>query len=383
MSLLTPRRLRKVAVAAAAATLAAGVAVVALPQTALAVVNYGVTITSTSPLRVPAGLANRVVVITGTNFDEDQIVSIELGTDADCMALTSYVVTSSTSISVKTPGVGTAASAPGCAASASQTIGEDITINQTESGEVVKTGSTTAGVIFVPPPTILAVGSSPVITENSSAMLLANQVDEFTPAGNQLIRVKATADFAFSGATGATLSGTFGGKALTTVGFFAADGTTAQGLTTAPASGGLNFWVARTGTALTTTGTGLNLTITQNGVTRSFTPAETGATFPNVPTITSLDVNSGKAGGGTVVKITGTGFSTTPGDFTVQFCDIDVVPTAATAVLLTVTAPNTSHLALGLGSGVYGGVCPVTVTRVTGGLISPISSASNFTYLLN
>jgi IPT/TIG domain len=216
---------------------------------------------------------------------------------------------------------------------------------------------------------------------NGTALGVANQVTNLIPAGNQLIRIKAFTDFAFNGASAASLSGSIGGKTLTTVGFVAADGT-AQGLTTAPTANG-NFWVARTGTTLTPTGTNANLSITQNGVTRAFTPTETGLAWPNVPTVTSLDIDSGKAAGGTVVKITGTGFSATPGDFTVSFCGIDVTPSASTLVLLTATSPPTSNLALGLGLTVYGGVCPVVVTRIVGGLKSPISADSNFTYLVN
>src|SRR5689334_5771877 len=96
MSLLSSERRRRAAAVGAAAGLVAGVSLVGSP--AQATVNYGVTITSVSPAKVAAGLGNRVVTITGTNFDEDQIESIDLGSDADCQALTSYVVISSTTI---------------------------------------------------------------------------------------------------------------------------------------------------------------------------------------------------------------------------------------------------------------------------------------------
>lgn len=387
MSLLSLRAPRRVLTAAAAGTLLVGAPLIVLGPASPAVADYGVTITSSSPLKVPANMANRVVVITGTNFDEDQIVSIKLGSDPDCAAITSYVVTSSTTISVKTPGNGTdTATVPGCAPSPNPAVGEDITINQTGAGNptVTKPGSASAGIIFVPPPSIDAVAANPVITDNSSALDTADQVKALSTAGGQLLRIRSGASFAFDGRATAGLSGTYGGKPLTTVGFQATDGS-AQAANAAPGAVGNNYWLARTATALPATATPV-LTITQGTVARTFETAATGTTIVATPTVTGLDVTSGKTGAATTVKITGTNFSTTPGDLTVTMCGVTAeIVGATTLTSITVQTPNpgstpaTTTAALKTAIGGTAGVCPVVVTK--GGVASPITAASFFAFL--
>lgn len=374
MSLLTSRRARSVAATASAAVLVTGASLVASATPAFAA---DMTITSVSPTKVAATLANRVITITGTNFDEDSIASITVGGDADCASLTSYVVTSPTTISVKTPGNGTnTASVPGCAASSGGTA-EPVTITASSTGGANVTKA--SAVTFVPPPSVATASSSqlPVITENSSEVAVANQVQALNAVGGQTIRIRAGADFAFSGAGTAGLSGTLGGKPLSTVGFLSSTGATQAN---SAAGDNANYWIAKTGTGLTASTTP-ELTITQNTVSRTFATAATGLTIVATPTVTSLDVQSGKTNGSTTVKITGTGFSATTTDNTVTFCGASANVTAATTTLLTVTTPTVSSTAgttPGLGTATAG-VCPVVVTK--GGVASPVTSTSFFAFV--
>ncbi|MEV0900315.1 IPT/TIG domain-containing protein [Actinoplanes sp. NPDC049802] len=369
MPLLTSRRGHRAAAIGAAAGLVVGASLVGA-QSAEAATNYGVTITAVTPAKVAAGLGNRVVVITGTNFDEDQITGITLGADPDCAELTSYVVTSSTSISVKTPSANGASAdgVPGCTAGAAA----DVTIHQTELG----TATRAASITFVDPPALAT--TNPMITENSSSLTTGNQVKTFHTTGNQTIRIKAGSGTTFSGQAGAALSGTYGGKALTSVGFL--DPTGATQLASAAGSPG-NYWIAKTAASLTAASN--TLTISLNGVSRTFSATDTGTSLVALPTITSLDVTSGKTNASTQVRITGTNFNTTIGDWTVTFCGVAGTVTAATATQLTVTTPVVGGVTPGLGTTAFAGVCPVSVVNANNGspLTSPVSPASYFTFL--
>ncbi|WP_306216036.1 IPT/TIG domain-containing protein [Actinoplanes sp. RD1] len=374
MSLLATRRSR-LAASASAATLVVGAT---LAVTATPAFAADMTITSVAPAKVAAGSANRVVIITGTNFDEDAISDISLGTDTDCQDLSTYVVTSATQISVKTPGVGTTGSAPGCAASANGTA-ESVTIDPSATGaaDVVKTGAIT----FVTPPSLDAVADKPVITDNSSQLATADQIQTLNAAGGQLLRITAGSDFAFDGRASAGLTGTYGGKPLTSVGFIAADGT-AQAATAAPTANG-NVWLARTATGLTAS-TDPTLSITQGTVSKNFLNAATGTTIVSTPTVTSLDVNSGKVNAATTVKVTGTNFSTTLGDMAVSFCGVSGTVTASTATVVTVTTPTTVSGTAGTGIGTAtAGVCPVVVSKTQNGVTtsSPVTPTSFFAFV--
>ncbi|WP_305782338.1 IPT/TIG domain-containing protein [Symbioplanes lichenis] len=345
------------------------------------------TITTVTPSKVAAGQANRVILINGTNFDEDQITGITLGSDPDCANLQSYVVTSATQISVKTPAAVPAASnpataAPGCVATTG--AAEDVTVLQVDASGATGSVTKSAAVTFVPPPSLTALvttaGSEayPAYTENSAELTDATKrVRDLTTAGGQAIRIKASGDFAFSGATSAGLSGTLGGKPLTTVGFLTPLGAT-QAATAAGDAG--NYWIARTGTALTASATP-TLSITQGTVTRNFVVADHGLTIVATPVVTSLDVNSGKVNAATTVKITGTGFSGTPADLSVTFCGVAApTPTASTLTSITVTTPTTVSGTAGTGLGTAtAGVCPVVVTK--GGVSSPVTSSTYFAFL--
>jgi hypothetical protein len=371
MSLLSSRK--RALATTASALFVAGATLVMQPSPALAA---GETITTVSPTKVAATVANRVIIINGTNFDEDNIGAITIGADPDCVKMVTYVVTSPSQISLKTPGNGTdSATIPGCAVSSGGTP-EDITIYATDkTTELVKK---TAAVTFLPPPTIGTPSSTlkPVITDNSSVLGVANQVTALNAAGNQTVRIQAGSTFAFDGRTTAGLTGSLGGKPLTTVGFLASDGTTAQGLSTAPAANA-NFWIAKTGPGLSTTTP--TLTITQGTLSKTFSATDGGFTVVSTPLVSALDVTSGKTDAQTTVKITGTGFSTTASENSVTFCGVAVTPTAATATQLTVTTPAVGGASPGLGTGNYSGVCPVVVTR--GGVSSPITAASYYSFV--
>jgi IPT/TIG domain-containing protein len=341
------------------------------------------TITAVTPAKVPADTAARVVTITGTGFDEDYISSVGLGGDTDCDDLDSYVVQSPTTLIVKTP-------TGGCASSAGTP--ETVTISDKQSTP----GTTTKGsaINFVPPPTLVtgqndatpANRLKPVVTENSSGLVLANQVITVQATGSQTLRVKAAANFAFSNAASNTFSASLGGKPMTDIKVY---DITANPI--APSTAALtntnngNFFTAKT--PVLTPGT-YPLVVSQNGVSATFAPAYTGLSVSTAPVVTSLDVTSGKTTGGTVVKITGTGFNPTVASYdgtiaNILVCGNSVAPTAATATSLTFTTPAGGASATGLGASVYEGVCPVKVmnTIAPNAGTSVVTEKSYFVYL--
>jgi hypothetical protein len=334
---------------------------------------YGATFTNIAPAKVGAGLAKQVITLTGTNFNEAQITRIDLrvsGAITDCQDVP-YVVTSATTISIKTP-------TGGCAATADPTAPETVTITEVGGNTLTKQGLT-----FLAPPDLAT--TNPVVTENSSALLSANQVATLLPAGGQTIRVRAAAGYAFDGKLTGTsaLSATLGGKTLSNIKVYNSEGVL-QG-TSAAAVG--NYFTATTPSLLA--GGSHSLIIMQAGVTRTFLTTTTGLSWPAVQTVSSLDPKSGKSKGGTSVRITGTGFPTVLTDaqdatkWKVQFCGIDATVSATTATLLTVVTPDTSVASPGLGVGVFEGVCPVRVVDVTNTLTSALTTGSAYAYLVN
>jgi hypothetical protein len=379
-SALAPRRRRATTVAIA--VLLAPIGLVTLQQSqAQAASIFGQTLTAVAPSKVAALTLNQVVTLTGTNFDESQIASIDLGT---CTGLTTYVVASTTSIVVKTPNT--------CAASAGGTA-ETVTINEpANAGALTKATALT----FVTAPALALLANFPIITENSAALTVPKVVLNPTGAsttGLQRIRVTALAGgYEFDARAASGVTATIGGRALTALTVYNVDGTL-QSTTTGPPTGDTgNYFVATLPTALTTASS-LTLYVTSLGVTRSFAAAVTGISWWAGPIVTSLDVTSGKAKGGTTVKITGTGFVPDPTPTSpptkydgtiadVTFCGITVTAakvTAATATLITLTTPDASVASPGLGTTVFEGACPVRVSA--GANTSPISPGSYFVYL--
>jgi hypothetical protein len=136
------------------------------------------------------------------------------------------------------------------------------------------------------------------------------------------------------------------------------------------------------------------VSITQNGVTKSFPVTATGIAVVPAPSVTSLSVESGRAIGGNSTVITGTnlprvlGDAKDPAKWLVKFCNttvpaasITAVNTLSAAVTVTVTVPNLTDSAAGLGVGTFAGPCPVTVTDVAAGEKSSISQGSTYTVL--
>jgi hypothetical protein len=390
MSLALTTRVRRTAVIAAATMVAAAGLVATYQLSASAATNYGVTLTKaavgltgTMPARVAGLTASQQITLTGTNFDEALIASIVLGSDTtNCAAVTSYIVTSSTTILVKTPSTGCAVSTAGA---------EDITITEVPVGGSTGTVTLAAAVIFVAPPAIAT--TRPVLTENSAG-LTSNEVTVLTAPGAlttglQRVRIRAAATFAFDIRTSSGLKVTLAGKDLSGLAVFNSDGTPqTTSVGPAPSTDAANWVVGTLGLGLTAPATS-TLAITQNSVTKTFTPTQAGFTFYSGPVVTGLDITSGKAFGGTTVKINGAGFdAATLGNNTVKFCGVTAAtPTASTGsgaaggTSLTVVTPVVVNLLSGLGVGNYAGFCPVTVT--VGSAVSPVVATSYYGYLTN
>ena len=119
-------------------------------------------------------------------------------------------------------------------------------------------------------------------------------------------------------------------------------------------------------TAVSPAGTGVvDVTVTTSGGTSAASTADQFTYIAAAPTVTSLSPTSGPAAGGTLVTITGTGFTGAP--------VVDFGTTAATGV----TVVNSSKITAVSPAGT--GVVDVTVT--TSGGTSATSTADQFTYI--
>ncbi|MBU2666443.1 hypothetical protein KOI35_23335 [Actinoplanes bogorensis] len=368
-----------------AAALATGL----MAAPAYAAVSGTITVTSPSNGKVAALTAKQVVLLTvsganATPLSEDNVVSVDLGS---CTSIMTYVVTSPTTLSVKTPGT--------CAASTNG-VAEAVNINFTGSDVLTKASAIT----FVPPASLVAVASKPVIAENSSGQATAQQTQRFFSQGGQYIRVKAGSGYAFDPRAAAALKVTLGGKDATEVKVYA--GTTTGGLNQGDQLTASNttdaVLTAQVGNYLTFKSTaGMDesndtITIAQNGVSKSFLTADTGADVKTGPVITATSVSTGKSTGGTTVVLTGTNFDKTNANWAVSgtahvfFCGVEatypttVVNTAGTS--LTVVTPSVSGVSAGLGTTTYAGTCPIKVTdsSYTPAWSSPVSPSADFVF---
>jgi hypothetical protein len=361
---------------AATATLVAG-----LPHVAFADVLTGtIAITSPTSGKLAAATAKQVILltVTGQPLSEAFVTSVDLGADPACAGLVSYIVTSATTIAVKTP-------TGGCAATdtTANPNGEPIVINFAGPNTLTRTPSaTTKGVFFVSAPSIAATNS--VITENSS--LMTTPITRFVTNGGQVVRVSAGASFAFDPRSSASLGATLGGKAGTDVKVYDTNGAQILASTTStPAVG--NYMTFKTASGMSASDS--SLTLTQNGVSKTFTSTDTGASIVASPTVTSLSVTSGKTKASTSTVITGTNFDKTLADYTsgdwlVNFCGKAATVTAADTTKLTVTTPDVADDATGLGVGKFAGPCPVTVVNNTvpaSPVTSPVSPGGYFNFL--
>jgi hypothetical protein len=310
-----------------------------------------VAITSVSPHLVAATTLNQVITVTGTGFDEASISSVTI---AGCTTAPTYIVASPTSLVLKTA-VDCAAGATGAAL---------ITITDTSSNTAVTTATTAKTLSFVAPPTIKTETASvhPITTENTNGQAYADQVASAPTKGGTVIRVTAGAT-GFSTTTAFPLSASLGGVALTAVhlvGVNAAAGNYFTGVTGAhPAADAAPV-----------------LKITNNGVSKSFafnaTPAAGVHDFAYAGSSISVSPAFGPDNAvGSVLTITGTGFSTTAGNDTVTIggvsCPVSGTPTATSIkcnpAAVIVPGPKTVQVA------------------VTGGLTSVVGANSTYTYV--
>lgn len=367
MSIARMWRRGRVAVGATAAVLAS---VALVPSTPASAAVTG-TIAISTPVGglVAADTEKQVIIfnvtsLVGNTISEDTIESIDIHTsDTACKELEFYIVTAGTSVAVKTP-------TGGCDAT-SGVASETVAIHFVNGDTLTKTLS---GLVFVPPPKIEALANAPLITDNSSLLTDPDdRIKVFQAAGAQTIRVKAASDFTFSGAAG-KLSASLNGKALTEVKVWKADG---SGAFTGTSGDNGNYFTGKTATGMTTGDA--TLSITHNGVTKSFLTAATGATVAAVPTVTSLSPTFGKSGAETTVTVTGTNLTAATG---VTFCGLagsaPVVASNGTS-LTSKTPAAIADASPGLGTGNLSGVCPVKVTNANG--TSILTAGSVFSFL--
>jgi hypothetical protein len=370
MSYAQPWRHSRLAIAVFAGAIAATSLAALTPTAAEAAALTGtITVTTPTNAKLAALTAKQVVVLTvaGTGvpaLTEDSVASVGLG-PTPCDALTTYVVTSATVITAKTPAT--------CPAG----VG-DIVITFASGDTLTKVG----GITFVAPPSIELLAVKPVINDNSAALPVLNQHQRFGTGGGQVVRVKADSSFAFDPRSAATLTASMGGKAGTEIKVYA-DATSSVPLASSVAGVLNNSMSFKTAAGMTDS----SVTLTQNGVSKTFATAATGAVVAALPTVTSLSVQSGKAGATNVsTVITGTNFPKVLADLTdatkwlVNFCGVAATPTLAstTGLTMTVTVPDVAGQALGLGASTYAGPCPVTVTDVVATQTSAITPGSDY-----
>jgi hypothetical protein len=363
----------RLAAGAAAAVVVTSLAVAVPITPAFAAVTGNIVVTSPTTGKVAAATEKQLIFLkvdnlVGATLTEETVAKVDLGPD-DCDELEYYIVTSTSTIVAKTP-------TGGCTATASGT--ETITISFTGStGDLVDTTTTLQ---FVTPPAIAEEELFPVVTENSAALDDENQVQRFLSTGGQYVRIKAGEEFAFSGTTGTTgagLSATLGGKALTEVKAYDSDGV--QLTTTPPGEDDEgNYFIGKTASAMNVADP--TLVITQNGVSKSFSADVTGISIVTAPLVTGVSPALGKVGAATSVTISGSGFTT---GTTVTFCGIPgTTPAPATnGNSMTVKTPVTASILPGLGDDVFAAPCPVVVTQGTTLVESPISDKSVFTFV--
>lgn len=348
-------RRRTIGLVTAAAVVAAGVT---FANSAGAATSTIVTVTAVSPANIAALTANQVITITGTGFDEDAITDVSFA-NTGCTALP-YIVTSATTLVVKTKAT--------CVAGTNVVVTVTDTSSNTAvsvpgSGTKMKLNFITAPDLATPSATV-----HPVVLDNTAGMSYANQTTFGTSApalkAGSVIRVTSGA-VPFVNTTTAKLSAKVNGVAVTDV------------VLVGSAAG--NYFTAKLGS--TPASATPIISITNNLVSKNFTyqdqsggsPAYDPGTHDFTIAGSGITVSPafGAVKGGTVLSITGSGFSTTAGNNVMTVggvaCPNSGTPTA-TLVKCTVpagTAPG-----------------PVTVqVAVTGGRTSVVNAGSTFTYL--
>jgi len=349
-------RRRTIGLVTAAAVVAAGVT---FANSAGAATSTIVTITKVNPAPIAALTANQVITVTGTGFDEASITDVSFS-NTGCTALP-YIVTSATTLVVKTKAT--------CVAATNVVV----TITDSSSNTAVSTPltGTAMKLNFITAPDLATPSATvhPIVLDNTSSLTYANQTSFGTSApalkAGSVIRVTSGAVPFVNVASTNPLSAKVNGVAVTDV--------------TVVGSGAGNYFTAKLGS--TPASATPNIAITNNLVTKTFT-YNLPAGSPVVYTPGTHDFKIAGSGiavtpafgavkGGTVLSIAGSGFSTTAGNNVMTVggvaCPNSGTPTA-TLIKCTVPAGTTPG--------------PVTVqVAVTGGLTSVINAGSTFTYV--
>lgn len=361
------------------ASAAAMIVAMAPPTVAHAAAIVGTITVSPTTGKIAAATGKQVVSLTVAGaavpaLSEANVSGVTLGT---CTNLQTYVVTSTTSISVKTP------SPAGCTASSGGTA-EDIIIIFANGDTLTKTG----GITFVPPPLIDAVANKPVITNNSTELAAGQKVQRFVSTGGQVVRVYADSTFAFDPRTAAGLAASMSGKAGTDIKVYDPSGVQIPANTSSgPAAG--NSMSFKTATGMSTSDA--TITLTQSGVSKTFTTTDTNISVVTLPVITGLTTTSGKTGAANTVVINGTGFDKVAANYgsttKVTFCGVEATfpssgqVNAAGTQITAITPTAIANVAPGLGTGNYAGSCAVRVGDGTGTGDSLVTADSTFTFV--
>jgi hypothetical protein len=373
------QRSRLVVGAAVASVVSAVALVPATPASATEFTTGNIAVSSPQSGKVAANTGKQVIILTlttvpaGVTISEDGIASVSLGAEG-CEDLDWYIVTGTTQIAAKTPeGDPDVPDDDGCAPTASTTVGETITITFANATNDTwkKTGS---NLFFVTPPAIADADDVPVFTENSMALDAEDRTHRLLASGNQYVRITAATTYGFSGGTAAGLAVSIGGKAATEVKAWSkANPTTA--LTGAASNDDKgNTLSFKTATGMTASASPL-LTITANGVSKTFNATATGLTIVAAPVVTAVSPATLKAGATTTVTLTGTGFAS---GTTATVCGVTVTPGTpngtGTSMTVSVDTDEIVNDADGLGLTKFSGVCPVVLTAGTAA--SPINDKS-------
>lgn len=383
MPLVRSWRLSRPVVGAAVASVLSVVALVpAIPASAEVITGGDIVVSSPESGTVAANTPNLVIMLlltmpAGFTLGEDLIEAVDLGADR-CRDLEPFLIPGTSQILLTTPDNAVDDSFDGCAPTANATVGEMITITFANGGSDTWE-KTDSGLVFIAPPAIAAANTNPIFPENSMGLPAGDRITRLLSTGNQRVRVTAADTFAFSGGSAAGLAVTVGGKAATDVRAWSrADPTT---LLTGPASDDdkgntLSFKTAAGMTASTSP----PITITHNGISKTFAAADTGLTIVTAPIVTAVSPAYLKAGTATTVTLIGTGFAA---DTTATVCGVTVSPgvpnSDGTSMTISVDTDDIVDDADGLGTTTYSGVCPVVLTANS--VDSPINDKSTIPIL--
>ena len=335
------------------------------------------TVSAVSPNDGPAA-GGTMVTITGTGFT--RATTVDFGTNqatnltvASDTTITAYspAGTGAVGVTVTTPG-GTSATSTADQFTYAPSISSISPTAGTVSGGTVVTimgtgfaGATAVDFGATPATTFTVVGAS-TITALSPAGTGAVGVTVTTPSGTSATSpANVFTYYAAPTVTGISpTAGPLGGGTLVTITGTGFTGATAVDFGTNPATNLMKLLSNTTITVDSPAGTGtVDVSVTSPGGTSATSPADQ-FTYQAAPTVTGVGPTFGPAGGGTLVTITGSGFTgATAVDFgTNPATDL----TSVSATSITAESPA--------------GTGTVDVTVTTPGGISATSPADQFTY---